>query len=114
MDIQETIKPFKLIYEDSYTSVILRVGSYRSDIFLERGNEGFEGGGYDWASLATVFLNEKLPGLKSDIGLDPEASMFCAYSKDKKALETFALAFHAMCENSDQMRDFFSRAELLD
>jgi len=112
MDIQKTIEPFILVYGESSTSVILDVGRYKHEIFLEREDEGFDGGGYDWASLATVFLEEKMPELKSDIGLDPESSMFCAYSKNKEALETFALAFHAMCENSDQMRDLFSRAEL--
>jgi len=112
MSTLEAISPFQIVQGDRSTSVILNAGDYRADIFAERAEDGFEGNGYDWGSLATVFLEEKMPELIDIVRLDPEGSMFCAYSSDKQALETFALAFHAMCENKEQMRDLFSRAEL--
>ncbi|MCY7169950.1 Imm51 family immunity protein [Streptococcus mitis] len=48
-------------------------------MFDTREEEGFEGNGYDWESLALVFLEEKMPELSDAIYFDPEGSMFCAY-----------------------------------
>lgn len=112
MSIEDQIRPFMLVQHENSTSLILNVGDYRADVFAEREDEGFEGNGYDWGSLAAVFLEEKCPALKKDIQFDPEGSMFCAYSKNRQSLEKFVIEFHAMCENADQMRDLFSRAEL--
>ena len=112
MNIAEKIKPFLIVTHESSTSLILTVGEYKVEVFAERANEGFEGNGYDWASLAQVFLQEKLPELDKKIRFDPEGDMFCAYSENKEAIETFAIRFHAMCEDTQQIRDFFSRAEI--
>jgi hypothetical protein len=106
------IGPFRLISHDSGNSLILNVGDYKTEIFEKRKNEGFEGNGYDWESLAKVFLNEKLLDLKDKIGFDSEGSMFCTYSKDLKALKKFAVAFYNACENKVLIEDLFSRAEL--
>ncbi|MDR2966412.1 MAG: immunity 51 family protein [Methanobacteriaceae archaeon] len=106
------IEPFKLISYDSGNSFLLTVGEYKTEIFEKREDEGFEGNGYDWASLAKVFLDEKLPDLKDKIGFDPEGSMFCAYCNDLNALKEFAIGFYNACENKDLIEDLFSRAEL--
>jgi hypothetical protein len=113
MEINEKIKPFKLVEHDNGSvSLILNAGEYKNEIFLSREDEGFEGGGYDWASLATVFLNEKMPESADIINFDPEASMFCAYSDNKEAIVDFALKFKVACEDEDLIMDMFSRAEL--
>ena len=113
MSIEQSIAPFKIVYHEKSTSVIMsEVGTYKQPIFDERADEGFQGSGYDWQSLAEVFLEEKLPQLKDKIRMDSESSMFCAYSADKNALEEFAVKFHAACEDDAVMRDLFSRAEL--
>ena len=72
----------------------------------------FEGNGYDWASLALVFLEEKKPELSDTIDFDPEGSMFCAYSSNVDALARFALGLKEFCDDIDTMKDLFSRAEL--
>lgn len=112
MTLEKQVEPFMVHHHENNSSVTLNVGDYKAEIFAERADEGFEGSGYDWASLAAVFLAEKMPALEGDIRFDPEGSMFCAYSKNKDALEKFAVAFHSMCENEAQMRELFSRAEL--
>lgn len=112
MSIQEKIKPFTLCYGDNSTSIILGFGEYKTNIFEERSKEGFNGSGYDWSSLASVFLEEKVPHLIHTINFDSEADMFCAYSKNKAALLEFAIAFRQMCEDENLMRDLFSRAIL--
>lgn len=53
-----------------------------------------------------------MPELKGIVNFDSEASMFCAYSSDKKALEKFAISFKYTCEDESTITDLFSRAEL--
>ena len=80
-----------------------------------RADEGFEGSGCDWEQLAIVFLNEKKPELKGEIGFDSEASMFCTYAKNSENVDNFkkfALNFRVMCDNNEMMKDLFSRTEL--
>jgi hypothetical protein len=112
IDFEESIKPFSWTeYEGSY-SVTLTVGEYKAEVFRRRREEGFLGTGYDWVSLALVFLNEKMPELSDQIDFDPEADTFCAYSEDSDALKAFSLAFKAACEDWRLVQDLFSRAEL--
>lgn len=106
------LAPFILSEGASGMSLLLDAGSYKNEVFKELSKEGSIGNGYEWASLAKIFLSEKLPNLIAEIQFDPEADMFCAYSPNKQALEEFAVAFHAMCEDEGKMRGFFSRAEI--
>jgi len=106
------LKPFFWVETCNSFSLCLGVGGFKDGIFESRADEGFEGNGYDWGSLAHVFLNEIMPELKKDIGFDPEGSMFCVYSKNEDALQKFALGFRAMCDDDKKMLDLFSRAEL--
>ncbi|AZS82635.1 hypothetical protein ELS24_16060 [Achromobacter spanius] len=112
IDFEETIKPFSWMEYEGNFSVSLNVGEYKEEVFRRRREEGFLGTGYDWTSLALVFLNEKTPELDELIDFDPEADTFCAYSSDSEALKTFALAFKAACEDRKLIQDLFSRAEL--
>lgn len=115
MDInnfKESITPFFWVEHEKSVSVCLNVGDYQAEIFETREDEGFEGNGYDWASLAQVFLEEQKPELVNIVKFDPEGSMFCAYSSDSAALKTFILSFKEACENETLILDLFSRAEL--
>ncbi len=113
MNMEEKLKPFIWIeHESGSTSVILNVGTYKNEVFETRAEEGFEGNGYDWGSLAAVFLQERMPQLADVIHFDPEGSMFCAYSKDREALKQFAIEFRDACEDDALIQDLFSRAEL--
>ena len=107
------VTPFKLVDQgERGMSVILPVGSYLTELFASRADEGFEGSGYDWTSLAFVYLAEQMPDLEGIVRFDPEGSMFCAYSSDREALQAFAVGFKQACENEALIRDLFSRAEL--
>ncbi|MHA6531699.1 Imm51 family immunity protein [Paenibacillus sp. BAC0078] len=108
-----SVAPFILVeQEHGGMSVILNAGSYKSWMFNTRADEGFEGSGYDWASLAAVFLQEQMPELADSIHFDPEADMFCAYSSNKEAILSFAAGFKKACENEALIQDLFSRVEL--
>ncbi len=112
MDIAQQIKPFTLVHGDNSTSLILGACEFQQAVFDERAADGFQGSGYDWASVAQVFLDEEAPELRADIQFDPEADMFCVYASKPQAIEAFALAFHAACSDPAHLRDLLSRAEL--
>ncbi|MDG0791850.1 Imm51 family immunity protein [Cohnella ginsengisoli] len=111
-EIETELAPFKLVRHGDSTSVFLSAGIYKQDLFRLREEEGFEGSGYDWASLAAVFLEERMPELSGIVRFDPEAGMFSAYSGDREAIVRFAHAFKSACEDDVLIRDLFSRAEL--
>lgn len=104
------IAPFFWVQHEESASVCLNVGEYLQKVFDTRADEGFEGNGYDWGSLALVFLEEKCSDLREKINFDPEGSMFCAYSKDAEALANFILRFKKACEDTPLILDLFSRA----
>ena len=113
MTFKEQIAPFSWVEHDkSFSLLLYKVGEYKNEIFETRVDEGFEGGGYDWESLARVFLNEKMPKLAEIVKFDSEASMFCAYSENAESLKLFAIEFKTACENDKLICDLFSRAEL--
>ncbi|WP_288447762.1 immunity 51 family protein [uncultured Chryseobacterium sp.] len=111
-NLKQVIKPFFWVEHSNSFSVGLDAGSYKQEIFDTRADEGFEGNGYDWASLADVFIQEKRPDLIDIIHFDPEAGMFCAYSSDLEKLKEFILNFKNTCEDETLLKDLFSRAEL--
>ena len=111
-NFEELIKPFFWVEHGNSVSVCLNAGEYKTEIFQLREDEGFEGNGYDWGSLAKVFLEEQKPELTEVVKFDPEAGMFCAYSSDTDALKNFIITFKEACENETLIQDLFSRAEL--
>lgn len=113
MDFEESIKPFFMVEYDGGVSVCLNAdGGYLSEVFEARADEGFEGRGYDWESLARVFVEEKCPHLSENINFDPEAGMFSAYSEEKEVVIEFITKFKAACDDKELITDLFSRAEL--
>lgn len=108
---ENEIAPFFWVEQNSGASVCISAGGYLQEVFDTRAEEGFIGNGYDWSSLAQVFLNEKCADLKEKVNFDPEADMFCAYSKDKEALAEFIVRFKKACEDHALITDLFSRAE---
>lgn len=112
-EFEKEIAPFCWVEHSTHVSVCLSVeDGYLQEIFDTREEEGFIGNGYDWESLAQVFLDEQRPDLQEKISFDPEAGMFCAYSNDRDALMEFIHQFKKACEDRTLILDLFSRAEL--
>ena len=109
---EKEISPFFWVGQSTGASVCLNAGEYLQEIFDTRADEGVIGNGYDWCSLAQVFLDEKCSDLHDNINFDPEADMFCAYSDDEESLAEFILRFRKACEDKTLISDLFSRAEL--
>lgn len=111
-DFERDIAPFFWVDTDNSFSLCLSAGErFIREVFASRSREGFRGSGDDWAALAEVFLEEKMPELKNIVELDPETGMFCAFSSDEDAMAKFALAFRAACADDALIRDLFSRAK---
>jgi len=102
-------KPFVLI-DDEYRSLMLsdRHFGAKEHIFRERASEGWEGGGYDWASIARVAVKEKLPHLESEITYDPEAGMFSAQGS-RSSLQELAKLMRKVYQSEEYLRDLLSR-----
>ena len=111
-EINRIINPFQWTSYEGGFSVTLKADSYRKDLFSLRREEGFEGNGYDWASLAKVFVDEKKPALKGKIRLDPDIQMFVALSEEKEPLEEFILAFRKACDDRQLLESLFQKAEV--
>ena len=112
MNFEYQIQPFFWVEHEKSFSLCLEVGEFLTDVLEARADEGFEGGGYDWASLAQVYLDEMASELSDLVQFDPEASMFVAYSAEEEPLRQFALGFKEACDDDTVIRDLFSRAEL--
>ncbi|GLC87112.1 Imm51 family immunity protein [Lysinibacillus piscis] len=111
--VNEELRPFRWLEHGSgNVSLLLEAGMYKQALFETRADEGFQGNGYDWTSLADVYLQEKLPELEGSVRFDSEADMFCAYASQKDALWQFAIGFKQACENDELIHDLFSRAIL--
>ena len=117
-DLNKQLEPFKLMVfdegtEDVWATLVLWLNEdYKQNVFDTRQEEGFLGNGYDWNSLATVFLEEKMPELVDALSFDSEVALFSIGSEDVEAVKKFALEFKAMCDDDSEMMDLLSRATL--
>ena len=109
--LKKEIRPFFWVGQNSSASVCLNAGEYLQEIFDALADKGFEGSGYDWESLAMVYLAEKRPDLVENINFDSEAGMFCVYSETPEAMQDFIRDFKAACADRELILDLLSRAE---
>ena len=117
-EINKQLEPFKLMVfdegtEDVWATLVLWLNEdYKQNVFDTRLEEGFVGNGYDWNSLAIVFLEEKMPELMEVLSFDSEAGLFSIGSEDVGAVKQFAIRFKAMFDDESEMTDLLSRAKL--
>ena len=117
-DINKQLEPFKLMVfdegtEDVWATLVLWLNEdYKQNVFDTRQDDGFLGNGYDWNSLATVFLEEKMPELIDALSFDSEEGLFSIGSEDVEAVKKFAIRFKALCDDESEMMDLLSRATL--
>ena len=117
-DINKQLEPFKIMVfdegtEDVWATLVLWLNEdYKQNVFDTRQEEGFLGNGYDWNSLATVFLEEKMTELVDALSFDSEAGLFSIGSEDVEAVKKFAIRFKALCDDESEMMDLLSRATL--
>ena len=117
-DLNKQLEPFKLMVfdegtEDVWATLVLWLNEdYKQNVFDTRQDDGFLGNGYDWNSLATVYLEEKMPELVDALSFDSEEGLFSIGSEDVEAVKKFAIRFKALCDDESEMTDLLSRATL--
>lgn len=117
-DLNKQLEPFKLMVfdegtEDVWATLVLWLNEdYKQNVFDTRQDDGFLGNGYDWNSLATVYLEEKMPELVDALSFDSEEGLFSIGSEDVEAVKKFAIRFKALCDDESEMMDLLSRATL--
>lgn len=117
-DLNKQLEPFKLMVfdegtEDVWATLVLWLNEdYKQNVFDTRQDDGFLGSGYDWNSLATVYLEEKMPELVDALSFDSEEGLFSIGSEDVEAVKKFAIRFKALCDDESEMMDLLSRATL--
>lgn len=88
---EKEIEPFYWVKLSTGASVCLTAGDeYLQEIFAARADEGFIGNGYDWASLAHAFLNEKCPKLQEKSLLTQKQICSVPIPKIKKHWQTLS------------------------
>ena len=117
-ELNKQLEPFKLMVfdeetEDVWATLVLWLSEdYKQNVFDTRQEEGFVGNGYDWNSLANVFLEENIPELMEVLSFDSEEGLFSIGSEDVEAVKKFAIGFKVLCDDESEMVDLFSRAIL--
>jgi len=110
---KSTYAPFILMDTGKHRSLLLADQHMidKCHVFEERADEGWNGNGYDWSSIARVIISEQLPDLSNDISFDPAAGMFSAQGP-RSALERLGTAMSSAFQDDAILRDILSRAEL--
>jgi hypothetical protein len=77
---------------------------------------GQEAGGYGWHGVVEALVRMKAPRLAKKLSYDPEASMFAAVSKDRRALATVAGLIRTAIADPQLLRTAIENAdpELMD
>jgi hypothetical protein len=106
-----TCSPFILSSEEARSTLILsdRDMVARTHVFEEK--SGWLGSGYDWASIARVVVQERLPDLMDDLIFHPEAGMFVA-TGSIEAVKRLGEEMKKVFDDEASIRDILGHAEL--
>jgi hypothetical protein len=99
---KKKIAPFQFLETGDQYSLYLNAGSYKPELFEEK---GLLGNGYDWTKLAETFIAKHMPELAGQLSFDPEADTFSVSSKNKKEIKLFAEAFKTACEDGITLKN---------
>lgn len=89
-------------------SLLLNAGTTQVDELVEE--LGHIPNGYFWEGVAQFLVNTQAPALEGRFSYDPEGDMFCAYGKDRAALQELATLMRTVTENGDRMRRLIASA----
>ncbi|MEU6424619.1 Imm51 family immunity protein [Microbispora sp. NPDC046973] len=104
------MQPLRLIESapEEY-SLLLDAGSTQVDDVIEE--LGHTPNGYFWEGVAQLLVSTEAPALEGRFSYDPEGGMFCAYGKDRGALEELGTRMAAVAADADRMRRLVADAE---
>lgn len=96
-------------HEGSFSLTFAAFDANGADTVFEEA--GFDGGGYGWEGVVRALVQMKAPKLKKKLSYDPEASMFCAVSKDRDALVQVADLIRNAVGDSALLREAIANAD---
>ena len=106
-----TYAPFVLLDTDDRSLYLSEEDMLeKAYIFTELEDEGWQGNGYDWESIARAVLEDQLYDLDEEIDFDCDAGLFSA-SGSRNALEQLGRAMQAVYHDEDLLREMLGRAE---
>lgn len=74
--------------------------------------EGFNGSGYDWASVAHALAGRDAPHVVDRFRTDPEAGMFVAYGADHEALHELGVLLAKAYSDAEYLGGLVAISEL--
>ncbi|WP_184615445.1 Imm51 family immunity protein [Sphaerisporangium krabiense] len=90
-------------------SLLLDAGTTQVDDVVEE--LGHEPNGYFWEGVARVLVDTEAAALEGRFSYDPEGGMFCAYGRDRGALEELGARMAVVATDADRMRRLVVAAE---
>jgi hypothetical protein len=106
--------PCQLVgHKDGTSSLLLTDFEATAAVFQEIDQEG---GGYGWHGVVEALVRLKVPRIARKLNYDPEAGMFVALSKDRRALKKVAELIRSAMADPGLLREAIENAdpELMD
>ncbi|MBE3008573.1 hypothetical protein IL992_05140 [Microbispora sp. NEAU-D428] len=102
--------PLRLIESapEEYSLLLDAATTQVDDVIEELGHTP---NGYFWEGVAQLLVSTEAPALEGRFSYDPEGDMFCAYGKDRGALEELGARMAAVAADADRMRRLVAAAE---
>lgn len=108
MSFDEDILPFYVVDNgDTFSACLDTSLKYKFDEFE---SSGFEGNGYDWESVATVYM-EQNDEFVDMIEFNSEAGLFEAFADDFDDIKRFISGFKTCCNDKDSFSELLEEAE---
>ena len=90
-------------------SLLLDAGTTNVDeLIMELGHEP---NGYFWEGVAQFLIKTEAPSLEARLSFDPEGGMFCAYARERTALEELGNLMNAVATDGNRMRTLIQTAK---
>ena len=103
--------PFRVFqYDQNVGKASLLFDDFNTTEHIFSKFDDFEGGGYDWESVARVVLDEMVSEMRDRVELDAEGSMFGARGSVSDMEELGRVMYRVYLDN-DLLSDLLTRAE---
>jgi Immunity protein 51 len=104
------VEPLTIVEtEPGMYSLLLNAGETMADETIE--SAGHEPNGYFWQGVARFLLEPDPGNLLGKLDFDSEGGMFCAYGKDRSALEELGKRMAEVANSPERVEDLLRKAD---
>lgn len=104
--LKEMIAPFRWSSEQRKYTLSLDAGLLNGECFARN---NMLGNGYDWAKVASTFIEKQGIDYGKKFNFDCEADTFTIYSSSKKLLKEFSISFHKFVMDTSTFEEFLKQ-----